>query len=205
MRHSWPKSPGPLLCVLCLFLAVPLVCLSQTVQLHSSVASGGGLPASGGVLRLDVSVGQGSGIGRLAGGQFGEGLGFWYTVLGEPVPGAVDTLMIRRASADSAELTWRSDPYADEYRLFRSMQAYLDATGSPWAIVHPPDTTLNFGEGIANVDTNYSFRVRAWSTGGYGPASNTVGEFDFADSTGAKAGGLRGEGWERGRSQGGAR
>jgi hypothetical protein len=205
MRGSWPRSPGPLAAVLCLSLAMPLGCLAQTVRLHSSVVSGGGLPASGGVLQMDGSIGQGSGIGRLAAGQFGEGLGFWYTVLKEPVPGAVDTLMIRRASADTAQLAWRSNPYADEYRLFRSMQAYFDATGSPWTVVHPPDTTLDFGEGIANVDTNYSFRVRAWSTGGYGPASNTVGEFDFADSTGAKAGGTP-SGWgERGRSQGGAR
>jgi hypothetical protein len=156
-------------------------------------------------LRLDATLGQGSGIGRLSGGQFDDNVGFWYTLLDEPVPGALDTLEIARASADTATLTWRSNPYADEYRLFRSMRAYFDATGAPWAIVYPPDTTLNFGEGIANADTNYSFRVKGWSSGGYGPASNTVGEFDFADSTGAKAGYAPSEGSGRWAPEGGIR
>jgi hypothetical protein len=204
MRDLWPKSLGLVMVVLCLLLAVPFGCPAQTVQLHASVASGGGAPASAGGLRLDGTVGQGSGIGRLSGGQFNDNVGFWYALLKEPVPGAVDTLEIRLASADTATLTWRTSPYADEYRLFRSMQAYFDATGPPWAIVYPPDTTLNFGEGIANVDTNYSFRVRGWSTGGYGPASNTVGEFDFCDSTGTKAS-CPPSGWERRIPEGGAR
>jgi hypothetical protein len=131
------------------------------------------------VFRLNATVGQGSGIGRTAGGSFDENVGFWYAILPEFVPDPVDTLLISLASSASAILTWTTQPYADAYRVFRSNVAFFDALGSPWTVVNAPDTTLTVTDGIGDDATNYSYRVRAWSAGGSSDASNTVGEHDF--------------------------
>jgi hypothetical protein len=156
---------------------------AQTVVMHNSAVSAGGSPGTGGGLRLNATVGQGSGIGRLSGGQFKENVGFWYAVLPEIVPGSVETLTIALLSDTSAVLTWRKALHTDAYRVFRETFAYFDATGTPWDVVSPPDTTLTIiHNGIGNTSSNYAYRVRAWSPGGYGPASNTVGEHDFSST-----------------------
>ncbi len=168
---------------LVLLVAVwPQTAPAQTLEMNTSVVSAGGAPGTGGVFRLNGTVGQGSGIGRLSGGQFNEHMGFWYAILPEVTPGSIDTLTIALTTSTSALLTWTSDRYADEYRVFRDSFAYFDATGAPWTVVNPPDTILTVTNGIGNTSTNYSYRVRAWSTGGSGPASNTVGEHDFSST-----------------------
>jgi len=134
------------------------------------------------VFRLNATVGQGSGIGRTAAGSFDENVGFWYAILPEFVPAPVDTLLISLVSSTSALLTWTTQPYADAYRVFRSSVAFFDATDSPWSVVSAPDTTLTVTDGIGDTSANYSYRVRAWSTGGSSDASNTVGEHDFSHS-----------------------
>jgi hypothetical protein len=187
MHHHLPRGPCSrvflVLCMAALLSFLSLPAEAQTVVMHNSVVSSGGSPGTGGGLRLNATVGQGSGIGRLSGGQFKENVGFWYAVLPEVVPGSVDTLTITLLSDTSAVLTWRKALHTDAYRVFREDFAYFDATGAPWAVVTPPDTTLTIlHNGIGSTSSNYAYRVRAWSTGGHGPASNTVGEHDFSST-----------------------
>jgi len=183
MIRPFPRGPclGTAV-LLALTIGMPQPANGQTIVQHATVVSAGGAPGSGGSFRLNGTVGQGSGIGRTAAGSFDENVGFWYAVLPEFVPDSVDTLLISLASSTSALLTWTTQPYADAYRVFRSSAAYFDATGAPWTIVDAPDTTLTVTTGIGSTSANYSYRVRAWSTGGSSDASNTVGEHDFSST-----------------------
>ena len=187
MHLHLPRGPcsrvGLVFLSAALLAVLSLSVSAQSVVMHNSTASSGGSLGAGGGLRLNATVGQGSSIGRLSGGQFKENVGFWYAVLPEIVPGNVDTLTIALLSDTSAVLTWRKALHADAYRVFRQAFAYFDATGTPWDVVSPPDTTLTIiHNGIGSTSSNYAYRVRAWSTGGYGPASNTVGEHDFSST-----------------------
>lgn len=185
MIRPFPRGPClGTVALLAVAIGTPNPVPGQTIVQGATVVSAGGSPGSGGVFRLDATVGQGSGIGRTTGGSFGENVGFWYAVLPEITPGAVDTLLISLVSGTSALLTWTTEPYADAYRVFRDSVAYFDATGVPWSTVNAPDTTLTITTGIGDTSVNYSYRVRAWSTGGVGAPSNTVGEHDFS-STGS--------------------
>ena len=161
---------------------IHLVPSAQTIEMTADVLSSGGSPGTGGTFKLNGTVGQGSGIGRLSGGSFEENVGFWYAKLSEILPGGIDTLLITQTASDSALLTWTSDPYADMYRVYRSSDAYLDASGTPFTSVAPPDTTLIIDTGIGDTSLNYAYRVAAWSTGGLGAGSNTVGDFDFSST-----------------------
>jgi len=186
MNRGFPRGPclpkGVLWISIVLLGVWSCVAPAQTIEMNTTVVSAGGAPGSGGAFLLNGTVGQGSGIGSLSGGQFYEHVGFWRAILPEVVPGSIEPLTIALATSTSALLSWMSDPHADEYRVFRDSFAYFDATGTAWTVVSPPDTTLTVTAGVGNTSTNYSYRVRAWSTGGSGTASNTVGEHDFSSS-----------------------
>jgi len=182
MRHWAPRGPCQFI-VMVLFLSSFHIAISaQTIEMTADAVSSGGSPGSGGSFKLNGTVGQGSGIGRLSGGSFNKNVGFWYAKLSEIIPGGIDTLLITQTASDSALLTWTSDPYADTYRVYRSSIPYLDASGTPWTSVTPPDTTLIIDSGIGDTSLNYAYRVAAWSTGGLGNGSNTVGDFDFSST-----------------------
>ncbi|MBN1423266.1 fibronectin type III domain-containing protein [Candidatus Fermentibacteria bacterium] len=182
MRRWLPRGPCIGVAVLVTVLVAPPAAHCQTIQQQATVVSAGGAPGTGGVFRLNATVGQGSGIGRTAAGSFCENVGFWYSILPEVTPGSVDTLLISLATSTSAVLTWTTTPYADAYRVFRESVAYFDATGAPWTVVNAPDTTLTVTTGIGDTSVDYSYRVRAWSSGGEGAPSNTVGEHDFSST-----------------------
>ena len=179
MRLWSPRGPCQFI-VMVLFLSfIHVAVFAQTIEMTADVLSSGGSPGTGGSFKLNGTIGQGSGIGQLSGGAFMENVGFWYARLSETIPGGIDTLLITQTASDSALLTWTSDPYADMYRVYRSSTSYLNASGTPWTSVTPPDTTLIIDSGIGDTSLNYAYRVAAWSTGGLGDGSNTVGDFDF--------------------------
>ncbi len=171
-------------------LAVSVLVLSPATVLAQyvvgpSVMAGGGARLSGGSYVVTGTTGQSSPIFTSAGGLTITRHGFWHAVGGGALAPMV--LAIELLNATTARLSWDAVAGATHYDLYRDTFAYLGTGGSPWQTVAAPTTHRDFTAGIGNTTTNYFFRGVARNASQVSPASNIVGEFDFAVATPASA------------------